>query len=200
MHASALQTTAWFAPMAAGGLILVSMGGLVLHILPGTVLLILSGVGFIVSTLLFAIIPDNANYWAYIFPAMVAATVGVDITYNVSNIFITTNLPKKKQGLAGALINSVLFLGISFFLGIADIVVNAVGYLGERESYKVAFWLSLGMSGVSMLILLLFIRVDRARSDLTVEEKAALEAELMDRPLPSALQDNTMAADTVLPV
>lgn len=48
---------------------------------------------------------------------------GVDIAYSVSSVFITTQTPSNKQGLAGALINSTLFIRISFFLGIADIVV-----------------------------------------------------------------------------
>ena len=36
LHASPLLTTAWFAPMCVGGLILASVGGLVLHLLPGS--------------------------------------------------------------------------------------------------------------------------------------------------------------------
>lgn len=35
LGASALLTTAWFAPMAVGGLILAFVGGMVLHLLPG---------------------------------------------------------------------------------------------------------------------------------------------------------------------
>jgi MFS family permease len=179
LGASSLQTTAWFAPMAAGGLILATAGGLVLHIFSGTILLIISGVGYVISMLLFAIIPENPSYWAYIFPAMVCATIGVDITYNVSNVFITTNMPKHRQGLAGALINTLVFLGISFFLGIADISVAATNYLGREKSYKVAFWLGVGFSGVTLLLFLCFVRVGKAKSDLTIEEKAELEGELM---------------------
>jgi hypothetical protein len=80
-------------------------------------LLVVSGICYVLCVLLFAIIPENPNYWAYVFPSMLCATLGVDVTYNVTNIFITTSMPKARQGLAGALINSLLFLGISFFLG-----------------------------------------------------------------------------------
>jgi MFS family permease len=84
MGASPLLVVAWYVPMALGGCIIGTFGGLVLHLLPGTVLVLIAGVAWIVAPLLFAIAPDNANYWAYIFPSMICATIGIDITYNVS--------------------------------------------------------------------------------------------------------------------
>ncbi|KAL2870573.1 major facilitator superfamily-domain-containing protein [Aspergillus lucknowensis] len=168
-----LTTAIWFAPMAAGGLILATVGGFTLHLLPGKVLLMISGAGYVVSMLLFAIIPDTPNYWAYVFPAMVAATVGVDIGYSVSNIFITTSLPQNRQGAAGALINTIVFVGISFFLGLADVVVAQTRHLGVEASYKAAFWFGVACSGVAVVILV-FIRVGKAASELTVEERGAV--------------------------
>jgi MFS family permease len=175
--------------MAAAGLILATVGGLVLHLLSGTVLMATSGVGYLISMLLFAVVPERPNYWAYIFPAMICATLGVDVTFNVSNVFITTKLPKARQGLAGALINSVIFLGISFFLGIADISVSATTHLGKRRSYKVAFWLGVGCSVISLLFIIFLVRIQKAESDLTVEEKRELEAELVNRSA-SAVRNN----------
>ena len=180
LGASALLTTAWFAPMAAGGLILATVGGLILHLLPGTALMVLSAIGYVMCVLLFAIIPDHPNYWAYVFPAMICGTLGVDIAFNVSNVFITTQTPSRRQGLAGALINSTLFLGISFFLGVADIAVAQTSHLGTKQSYKVAFWFGTSCAGVALL-LLLFVRIDRAKSDLTCDEKVQLEAEVIRR-------------------
>ncbi|KAL2825251.1 major facilitator superfamily domain-containing protein [Aspergillus pseudoustus] len=171
---NSLLTAAWFAPMAAGGLILATLGGFTLHILPGKVLLMISGAGYIVSMLLFAIIPENPNYWAYVFPAMVAATIGVDIGYSVSNIFITNNLPQNRQGAAGAMINTIVFVGISFFLGLADLTVAQTRDLGLERSYKAAFWFGVACAGVAV-ILLAFIEVGKAASDLTVEERISIQ-------------------------
>ena len=185
LHATSLQTTAWYTPMAAGGLFLVFTGGFFLHLLPGTALMIISAVGYIICVLLFAVMPENPNYWAYIFPAMIAATVGIDVTYNVSNIFITTSMPKKRQGLAGALINCIVFLGISVFLGIADIAVTATSHLGLKESYKVACWLGVGCAGLSLILLVGFVKIEKAKSDLTADEKADTEAEVIIIPVVS---------------
>jgi hypothetical protein len=134
------------------------------------------GVCKIIAVLLFALMPENPNYWAWVFPAMVAETACVDVIYTVTNVFITTNLPAHRQGLAGALINCTLFLGISFFLGVSDIAIGSTAHMGFslRESYKAAFWVGVGLAGAATLV---FVTMDigSARSDLTFDEKRRLE-------------------------
>lgn len=179
--AGPLLTAAWFTPMCVGGLILATIGGLILHLLPGRILLLISGTAYILSTLLFAILPESFNYWAYVFPAMICATLGIDITYNVSNIFITTSMPKARQGLAGAFMNSLLFLGIAFFLSFADLAVSETEERGQRQSYKVAFWLATALAGAGLIVMFLGVQIGKASSDLTVDERAELEQELTMR-------------------
>ncbi|KAF1849273.1 MFS general substrate transporter [Cucurbitaria berberidis CBS 394.84] len=179
--ASPLLTAAWFTPMCAGGLILATIGGLVLHLLPGRILLLVSGTAYILSALLFAILPVKFNYWAYVFPSMICATLGIDITYNVSNIFITTSMPKARQGLAGAFMNSLLFLGIAVFLGFADLAVSETEERGKRGSYKIAFWLGTALAVAGLIIMFLGVNIGKAKSDLTIEEKEELEQELSRR-------------------
>jgi MFS family permease len=144
-------------------------------------LLLISGTSFVISVLLFAILPDNPNYWRYIFPAMICATLGIDITYNVSNIFITTSMPKARQGLAGAFINSILFVGISFFLGFADLAVTQTADRGTKESYKVAFQMSIALASAGLLIMFAGVNIGKAKSELTVDEQEELERELTRR-------------------
>lgn len=161
----------WFAPLAAGGILIALVGGMTLHRLSGTLLLLLSASGFLVCVLLFAVMPEQPSYWSWVFPAMVCATLGIDISYNVSSIFITTNVAKHEQGLAGACVNGLVFLGIAFFLGWADLAVAKTAYLGVRGSYKTAFLLGTGCAGVAIVLVALGIRVERAKSSLTVDEK-----------------------------
>lgn len=179
--AGALLTAAWFTPMCVGGLILATVGGLILHLLPGRILLLISGTAYIMCALLFAILPVEFNYWAYIFPSMICATLGIDITYNVSNIFITTSMPKARQGLAGAFVNSLLFLGIAIFLSFADLAVSETEERGQRGSYKVAFWLATSLAIAGLIVMFLGVQIGKASSDLTVEEREELERELTRR-------------------
>ncbi|KAI2785967.1 hypothetical protein POX_h09732 [Penicillium oxalicum] len=176
MGASPLQIVAWTTPMAVGGLILSITGGLVLHKLSGTVLMLISCLGYIGSALLFALIPLGGNYWAYIFPAMICGTIAVDICFNLVNVFVTTSMPQARQGLAGALVYCTLHMGIALMLGFADIIEAQTEHLGKWKSYKAVFWFQTGLSALGMLIIIVFVRIRNAKSELTVEEKAALDA------------------------
>lgn len=175
MGASPLQMVAWFVPLGLGGITLAMTGGFLMHLIPGTLLLIISGGGWIGSSLLFALMPTEANYWAFIFPSMILATIGIDITFNVANIFITTSMPSARQGLAGALTNSILHLSTAVLLGFADIIQTSTASAGLRASYKNVFWFMFGTTLISLFIMLFFVKVERAKSDLTADERQTLE-------------------------
>lgn len=192
MAASPLQVVAWYTPMILGGLILSTAGGFVLHLIPGQALLVVSGAGWIGALLLFALAPLGANYWAFTFPrysycdafpaprtdrpgSAIFATVGIDITFNIANIFITTNMPNERQGLAGGLINSILHLGITFCLGFADIIqAQTVDRVGMLKSYKAIFWFGVAAASVALFLMAFFVKIEKAKSDLTADEKRGL--------------------------
>ncbi|KAF5607318.1 multidrug resistance [Fusarium pseudoanthophilum] len=130
LYTGPLLTTAWFIPLTAGGFILALIGGFSLHILNVRRLLIILCLGFLGSLILFSIIPDSriSNsllYWAFIFPAMILGIVGVDITFNIHNFIITTSLPDHLQAVGGALIASMLYLGMAFWLGVVEMATSA---------------------------------------------------------------------------
>lgn len=87
---------------------------------------------------------------------------------------VINQMPLKRQGVAGAVIHSTVQLGISLFLGIADVIAVETEQRGKRESYKIIFWFEVALSATSFAILLCFVKIKTARSDLTVEEKEAL--------------------------
>ncbi|PNS19736.1 hypothetical protein CAC42_7703 [Sphaceloma murrayae] len=176
-----LLTAAWFIPLAVGGMILALVGGFVLHILSGRVLLMISGLGSLASVLLFALIPDNGKsntflYWAFIFPAMIFGTIGVDIAFNVTNVFITTSLPAKHQAVGGALINSLLYLGIGLWLGVGELAVGATvrskgsDNVSQRSQYQIGFWTGVGLSAAALCVFTT-IKLESAKADLTADEK-----------------------------
>lgn len=176
MGATPLQIVAWYIPMILGGLALSTAGGFVLHLLPGRALLIFSGFGWIGAQLLLALIPVGGNYWAFIFPAMIFATIGIDITFNIATIFITTQLPSERQGLGGGLINSVLQLGVAVCLGFTDIIqTDTLPRDGLGRSYKNTFWFGVAAGVLALLLMVFFVNIPKATSDLTADEKRELE-------------------------
>lgn len=138
--------------------------------------------------MLFALIPANPDdhghstsyiYWAYIFPAMCCGTIGMDIMFNVSNVFITTALPKKDQAAAGGVINSLMCLGIAFWLGITEVAISTAqnmrdSSLNLREQYRIGFWTGVGLASLALL-LTMTVRMGSASADMTADEKAKLD-------------------------
>lgn len=178
LGATPLQVVAWFTPMVVGGLILSTLEGFILHLVSGRLLLIISGFGAIGSQLLLALLPDNPNYWAWIFPATVLGTVGIDLSYNLMSVFITTQLPKARQGLAGGLINSILQLGFALLLAFSDVIQTyTVDDVGLKQSYKNTFWFGVACSAASLVLMTIWGKVPKAKSDLTADEKLELQRE-----------------------
>ncbi|KAK6611687.1 Drug resistance protein YOR378W-like 5 [Botrytis cinerea] len=110
-----------------------------------------------------------------------------DITFNVTTIFITTSLPSSQQGLAGALINSIMQFAIAVCLGLSEIIANAVqnksGSL--RDSYRAVFWFEVTCASVALCILIPFCKIDSATAGLTDDERKDCETENKDANNPS---------------
>ena len=95
--------------------------------------------------------------------------------YNVSNIFITTSLKSDQQGIAGACVNGLLFIGMSFFLGWADLA-GALGSADDLEQrYKTAFLMAVGCAGAAIIVIVFGIRIDKAKGSLTANEREQLQ-------------------------
>lgn len=62
--------------MCVGGVIISVLGGYVLHLINGTILIVASGLGWVLASALFALVPVGGNYWAWVFPSMIGATIG----------------------------------------------------------------------------------------------------------------------------
>lgn len=160
--------------MAIGGCILTLLSGWLIQVVVGTAILILTAFAIMAASLLFALAPTEAIYWAYLFPAMLCATLAIGLIFNVANVFLTTTLPKSRQGPAGALANALVQLSIAFLLGIADIVATYTRNQGEMQAYKNVFWLEFTCGAITLVIFACFVRIDKARRD---EEPASMLSE-----------------------
>ncbi|KAF2008716.1 MFS general substrate transporter [Aaosphaeria arxii CBS 175.79] len=176
---SPLQIAVWYIPLGVAGLLFSVLEGFILHLVPGRVLLIISALCALGAQLLLALVPlDGWNYWAWIFPATIFSTIGIDFPTILMTVFITTKLPRAQQGLAGGVLNSVLQLGVALSLGLTDILQSAaVGKVGLAQSYKYTFWFGIGAAAVSLVLVAVWGSVPKATSDLTADEKLELMQE-----------------------
>lgn len=75
----------------------------------------------------------------------------------------------------------LLHLGIAVCLGFADIVnTYTVERLGARLSYHAVFWFEVACAATSLVILILFVKIKKAESEMTVEEREEMEAEVRE--------------------
>ncbi|KAK2605931.1 hypothetical protein QQS21_003657 [Conoideocrella luteorostrata] len=196
MSASPLQVVAWYVPLGVAGLLLSVLEGFILHLVPGRVLLIISGLGAVGSQLLLALIPlEGGSYWAWVFPATILSTIGIDLSTILMTVYVTNTVPTSQQGLAGGVVNSVLQLGVALCLGLTDIIQSAtVEEVGLGKSYKNTFWFGVAAGSVSFLVLAVWGRVPQAKSDLTADEKKELirEANEEERRASTGLQNSAV--------
>lgn len=104
---------------------------------------------------------------------MICATIGIEI-------FISTSLSCEQQGLAGALINTLLFFGLACSVAIGDVVQTQIATKGLKESYQAVFWYQTAAAVLVLVILGIWVKISRAESNLIVDEKTAL-AELEEK-------------------
>lgn len=172
-----MQLVAWYVPVAVVGILLAVFGGMTLHLISPTVLMAVTGLAIILESAMLALAPANVNYWIWVFIPMICSTVAFDVIFSVANIFFSTALPSHQQGLAGSLGNTLVQLGIAMLLGFAEVVATNTAYQGQKESYQNVFWFNLALGATALVIFMGFVRINRAKSDLTADEKAEKAAE-----------------------
>ncbi|KLO87663.1 unnamed protein product [Fusarium fujikuroi] len=178
LYIGPLLTTSWFIPLTAGGFILALVGGFVLRILNGRRLLIIFCLGFLGSSLLCSIIPNSGESntflpWVFIFPAMILAIVGLDITFNITNFIISTSLPNHLQAVGSLLVTSLLYLGMAFWLSVVEMAtlaqkdINGAENLDATSQCQIGFW-----TGTGVALIFVTVKMHSGEADLTADEKA----------------------------
>lgn len=87
-----------------------------------------------------------------------------------------------RLGVAGGLVNTILHLGIVFCLSVAGIIqAEELQHRSLFKSYKSVFWFGLATASVSLLLIIAFVKVDKAKSEYTVDERRQIEQEEKNR-------------------
>ncbi|KAI5369956.1 Putative major facilitator superfamily, MFS transporter superfamily [Septoria linicola] len=178
LGAGPMQLVAWYTPTAIVGVALAVVGGAILHIVPPLMLLIVTGLAIIIESVLLAMAPADAGYWQWIFIPMIMSTLAVDIVFTVSNVFFTSAMPARQQGLAGSIASVLLHLGMAILLGFAELVATETAYQGLKASYQNVFWYNLARGATCLVVFVAFVRIPRQKSDLTADEKAQRQSEI----------------------
>lgn len=118
---------------------------------------------------------DTRSQWSTVFPSMLSATAGINFTFTISIVFLSSVQPPSYQGLCGAICSILLGLAFAFSLPIAQIVMTQVSGsnwimdssapLGSSEEadmllgYRSAFIYATASAGVGLAACVLFVRI-----------------------------------------
>ncbi|KAI7113538.1 hypothetical protein KC352_g34970 [Hortaea werneckii] len=113
-------------------------------------------------------------------PSMVCATIGIDLTFTVSLIFLAAVQPQRYQGVVGAVSSILVNLAMSFALPISEIIMKkaeasassryAQVYVDEtlalspdivHSGYKAAFLYGAASAGLGLVISVFFVHISR---------------------------------------
>ncbi|KAI5265329.1 MFS general substrate transporter [Aureobasidium subglaciale] len=161
-----LQLAAWFAPMAVGGFLCAVGGSSILHITSPNFVLFVSGVAWVAAPLLLAFGDASMGYWPFVFPAMACSTLGIDMTYTIANVVLSSVSPLQWQGLAGAVNSTTVNLGIAFSLAITQVIqTRSEGHDPRLEDqlrgHRNCFLFAAASAAIGLAIAVVAIRIPR---------------------------------------
>ena len=163
----------WYTPMAVGGILFCAIGSSLLHIVPIKLLLILSGLAWIGAPLVFAVGPIPLTYWSEVLPSMICSTLGIDLTFTIAAIFLSSSQPLKLQGVAGAVSSILVNLAMSFSLPISLIVKEAATAHVSNDTignevdstvwgFRAAFIYGVASAGCGLMVCIFFVKISRS--------------------------------------
>lgn len=119
--------------------------------------------------------PADQSYWPQTFPAISLSAIGGMSIFNVTNVFVSTAVARKDQGVGQGIFNTVVQIGTAISLAVAATVADAAGARpgasreGFLDGYRATFWLCIGVLGIP-LILIWFLK---GKNPMPVEQEAS---------------------------
>lgn len=180
-HLSPILTAAWLSPIIVVGVTASVITGLLLgpaKFTPAAVMTI-ALVAFTVGIVLFTTAPTDQIYWGQTFVSVLVIPFGMDMSFPAATLILSNAVKKQHQGIAAALVATVVNYGISLGVGFAGTVEVHVNNGGKTEQdllkgYKGGLYMGVGLAGLGLVICLVFLAKDRWRrtqSSTPQEEK-----------------------------
>ena len=130
-------------------------------------------IALIIANTLVATVPQGQIYWAQIFPALLVSSFSIDFIFAASQVIASSSVSRKRQGVAGSLVGTLLTYGLSTGLGFAGTVeayTNSGGH-NVRAGYRNANWLAVSLAGIGLIGAIVFLRVPKTTQEGWGEEK-----------------------------
>jgi hypothetical protein len=112
--------------MAVAGTLVNVVAGAVLHRVSNKLLMGIAASSYTLAYLLYAINKTSWPYWACLFTGQIFSVVGVDLQFNVVNMYVMSSLSKEQQSVAGGFFQMTTRLCSTVGLGITTAIFDSV--------------------------------------------------------------------------
>ncbi|KAH8800675.1 major facilitator superfamily domain-containing protein [Xylogone sp. PMI_703] len=123
---SAIHVAVQLLPQAIAGIIVNMILSLVLHRLSKRLLMGFACLALTTAYVLLSLMEEECSYWAFLFPALLLTATGMDISFNIANLYVMSSTPPNQQSLAGGIFNTLIKLCINVGLGISTLIYSKV--------------------------------------------------------------------------
>ncbi|KAL7934691.1 MFS general substrate transporter [Trichoderma chlorosporum] len=117
----------------------------------------------LISALISNVVAANILHRTFVFPSLLTNVMGLDLQFNVTNMYVMQSLPPHQQSLAGGIFNMFIRLGTTIIFGMSTAVYNSVKNSAQGQDdvfkpYKRAFYVSLGFAALAC-VFVPFLRI-----------------------------------------
>ncbi|KAI1373065.1 MFS general substrate transporter [Hypoxylon crocopeplum] len=170
-----LLATAMVSPTTVSGLGAALFTGYMLHHLKPPIIMTMALVFFTIGIIIIGTCPVDQTYWGQVFVSTVVMPWGMDMSFPAATIILSNAVPRKHQGIAASLVNTVVNYSISLGLGFAGTVETQVNNGGGNpadilKGYRGAFYMGMGLAGLGVAVCLAFLlKSTRQKRDTSKE-------------------------------
>lgn len=168
---NSLHAAVRFLPMVGAGILFNIISGVTMNKVHGLWLIAFGGVGSAVSCLVFALMRDDASYWAGLFPCFIL-TVATDLVFPPAQLYACEVVGPSRAALAGGLFSTTTRLATSFGLALSTTISSnvtktfAAKHASLTESspeslargYQAAMWFCFACCIAGMIVSFVWLR------------------------------------------
>ena len=155
-------------PTGISGLCAAVTTGFLLSRMRADYIMTIALLAFCIGNVLVATAPVSQTYWLQTFLSLVITPWGMDMSFPAGTLILSDTMPKEHQGLGASLVNTIVNYSISLGLGIAGTVEVHVNRNGQDllRGFRGAWYTGIGLSGLGVLLALLFVVKERRQHRL----------------------------------
>ncbi|KDN46122.1 MFS general substrate transporter [Tilletiaria anomala UBC 951] len=165
-----LTASLYLLPNAFVGVLATFLVARLFHVVPGHIILGAGAFACALGPAFFLPQRPDTPYWVLSMPGIALSTFAPDLSFAAASIFITSNVSRRYQGVAGSMLITLQNLSSAILTSLSETVAASVGDPSLTISMlHAAWWFDLAGGVVALLVAIFALRIPKA------EEKEHLQ-------------------------